>query len=62
MIHQKKSWYKKTMDIFMKSSNRPTRIGGVMVSVLTSIVVDHGFKPKTINWHLLLLPKASSIQ
>ena len=56
MIHQKKSWYKKTMDNFMKSSNRPTGIGGVMVSVLTSIVVDHGFKPKTINWHLLLLP------
>ena len=55
MIHQKKSWYKKTMDNFMKSSNRPTRIGGVMVSVLTSIAVDHGFKLKTINWHLLLL-------
>ena len=31
-------------------------LGGVMISVLASIVVDHGFKPKTIKL-VLLLPR-----
>ena len=29
------------------SSNVTNRIGGVMVSVLTSSVVDHGFEPRS---------------
>ena len=43
---------------------RNDRIGGVMVSVLASSVVDHGSSADRVkpNWYLLLLCKARSIK